>query len=266
MGTSRNDLLIGTHNPDLIYLYPNQGSGTFGVPHVIANLGPDRSFVVADFNGDGRLDIAYNGSDSSNTSGGAIHVLLNQGNGIFDDVLPAALSKGGGLLIVGDFNLDGLPDLAVETTGTTAPITLQVYVNQGQMKFNANSSLILAPVGSIPYSLVVGDFDHDNFPDIAGIGGGFPGATGPFSSVPSVMMYVWGNGIGAFAAQYVIGPAGFYAAAGDVNGDGIPDIVMPDRALSVAVALGRTDRSFPQISSMFPVVASSITAFDFNGD
>ena len=266
LGTGRNDLLIGSHNPDVIYLYANLGEGTFGAPQVIANFGPDRSFAVADFNGDGHLDIAYNGSDSSNVSGGAIHLLINQGNGTFSDVLPVALSKLGGLIVVGDFNVDGLPNLAVESTAQSAPITLQAFLNQGQQNFNPTDQLTLAPAGSNPYSLVVGDFDHDGSPDLAGIGGGFPGASGPFSSVPSVMMYLWGNGNGVFAPQYVIGPAGFYAATGDINGDGIPDMVMPDRQLAVAVALGRTDRNFPQIPSMFPEVASSILAFDFNGD
>lgn len=59
------------------------------------------SIVLADFNGDGKLDIA---------SGGAI-LLLGNGDGTFQNFM--VLGAGGFGIAVGDFNRDGKPDLAV---------------------------------------------------------------------------------------------------------------------------------------------------------
>src|SRR5260370_36663318 len=65
------------------------------------------SVVLADFNGDGKLDIAV-----SNFSSNTISVFLNKGNGTFQHpiVSPVQISAVGlGPLPVGDLNVDGKP-------------------------------------------------------------------------------------------------------------------------------------------------------------
>jgi len=113
-GTGKKDLLIASHNPDVLYLFANQGNGTFGPPSIVASLGPDRSFAVADFDGDGRPDIALSGVDQSGNEN--THVLLNNGGGTFTDTVPSALASVGGTVTAGDFNVDGRIDLAIEGT------------------------------------------------------------------------------------------------------------------------------------------------------
>src|SRR4051794_25975252 len=71
--------------------------------------------VTADFNGDGRADVAVH-RDAGNPP--AVGVLLGNGAGTFQPVRNAAadFSWGGpGSLAVGDFNADGRPDLAAAT-------------------------------------------------------------------------------------------------------------------------------------------------------
>src|SRR5713101_2692097 len=80
------------------------------------------------------------------------------------------------------------------------------------------------------------------------------------------MLILWGDGTGNFTSQQVIGSDGVFSASGDVNGDGIPDIVTPDGMLAATVALGTTGRSFPQPETVLPDVASSISVGDVNGD
>jgi hypothetical protein len=61
-----------------------------------------QQLVVADFDGDGKLDVA---------SGAGNFLLLGNGDGTFQPVLGLGASGAG--ITVGDFNLDGKPDLAV---------------------------------------------------------------------------------------------------------------------------------------------------------
>src|SRR5206468_10900015 len=69
------------------------------------------SLVVADFNGDGKLDLAVGSLGASNTN--QVSVLLGNGDGTFQTALNSTV-PGAGIdgLAVGDFNGDGKPDLA----------------------------------------------------------------------------------------------------------------------------------------------------------
>ncbi len=55
-------------------------------------------------------------------------------------------------------------------------------------------------------------------------------------------------------------------AAGDFNGDGLPDVALTDLGNFVSLALGRTDRNFPSALSLTPAIVGSLSAGDVNGD
>ncbi len=80
------------------------GDGTFQTALITSTpeLPGIESLAVADFNGDGKLDVA---------SGAGNVLLLGNGDGTFQT--PYTLGAGGPGIAVGDFNLDGRPDLAV---------------------------------------------------------------------------------------------------------------------------------------------------------
>jgi len=93
------------------------GDGTFQAPVAYGSGGNAPTFVsVADFAGDGNLDLAVSnlGSSAGGASPGVVSLLLGNGDGTFQ---PAATFQTGGTyaysVSAGDFNGDGHPDLAV---------------------------------------------------------------------------------------------------------------------------------------------------------
>src|SRR5271167_3078370 len=78
-------------------------------PTYPAHLVPE-SIVVADFNGDGNLDIAI-----ANRNSNDISVLLGKGNGTFNGQVKYSVGAGAAPVSIAsaDFNGDGHPDLVV---------------------------------------------------------------------------------------------------------------------------------------------------------
>ena len=157
----------------------NNGSGGFGAPALV----PLGSFgitqvVVADFNRDGKLDIAAADSADGNTI-----VLLGNGGGGFG--APMTLTgTGGGAMAVGDFNGDGIPDLA-----ETAATQLNILLGNGAGGFTTVNSYPFGPGN--PTSVVAADFNHDGRLDLA---------VATVNNTPQVATFL-GDGTGNFAAS-----------------------------------------------------------------
>ena len=133
---------------------------------------PGSEFVLADFDGDGALDVAtLNPGSSGNPS---IDIYLNQGNGMF------GTQNGGGQspnvsvaldssaeyqsLATGDFNGDGKPDLAVGSDGSNGSQVIYAY-NTGTPALFSGSQAFNIP--NYAYSIAAADFNGDGLSDIA---------------------------------------------------------------------------------------------------
>jgi hypothetical protein len=113
---SRTAILIGN------------GDGTFRPPAIITEPGQrvPQYQAVADFNGDGRQDIALSLGWGLQ---GWMEILNGNGDGTFQ---PPALylvpdpksSTSGGVLAAADFNADGKPDIALQVTGNSPGLTV----------------------------------------------------------------------------------------------------------------------------------------------
>ena len=99
-----------------------------------AGANPD-SVAVADFNGDGIPDLAVaNFGTYPNFTDGSVSVLLGNGDGTFQAPASYAVGSNPDWVLVGDFNGDGYPDLAVNNFGSNSVSILlndQVWGGQG---------------------------------------------------------------------------------------------------------------------------------------
>lgn len=169
-------------------------------PHAVA---------VADIDEDGHPDILVDDRDRER-----LRVYRGAGDGSFEEGLP--ISVGGDPyrgMSVADLDGDGHLDVV-----TPNPRSVAVRLGDGAGAFAAVPDLASGSVR--PFSTVVADFDGDGSLDVAAGSGEGPG---------EVMAWL-GRGDGTFepapGAPYPIaeGPTGL--GAGDVDGDGIDDIVV----------------------------------------
>jgi hypothetical protein len=128
------------------------GDGTFQT-HVdyLTGSGPN-GVVTADFNGDGKLDLAV-----SNVNDDTVSVLLGNGDGTFQGQV--VYSAGGNVLVAGDFNGDGRLDLASDETDA-----LSILLGNGDGTFQPR---IDYPTGLGPNGLDQADFNNDGRLDLA---------------------------------------------------------------------------------------------------
>jgi hypothetical protein len=116
-------------------------------------------------------------------------------------------------LAVGDFNGDGIPDLAVAVYDSNS---VSVLLGNGDGSFQPAHSFVAGPG---PASVAVGDFNGDGIHDLAV-------AKDAVGGTVSVLL---GNGDGSFRTTnfaYVAGDQPASVAVGDFNRDGWPDLVV----------------------------------------
>ncbi len=142
-----------------IYLEQGHGNGTFTLIQtrsVDSNLG---QAGVADFNGDGRPDVATIGSAGFDGGRNAMWILLTSPAGQLG--VPAAYQGPAGGLAIADYNGDGAPDIAVDAINA-----IRIYVNAGHGTFPTTTSILAG--GGVA---IAADFTGDGAPDIAGTSG-----------------------------------------------------------------------------------------------
>ncbi len=255
--------LVTLGNSGLTVWFGN-GDGTFrfgrsssSVPAVEAT-----TFVLADLNRDGKLDVVLpNPLPTVLKLSSYIAVALGNGDGTFKPVVQYPLNEPGlNHVAVGDFNGDGVPD--VVATGRSAGVWLLTGIGDGTFHpaqltipllnaFNISVAdlngdgkldlVVTAPAAGGGFDIFFGNgdgtfatpqvFTLDQGPVALAVGpltrGGPPGIAVNWSGSNSVYLY-FGDGKGAFSGPRIVTlPAGYRdgLSIGDMNGDGIPDLL-----------------------------------------
>ena len=198
------------------------GDGTLQVAQASSQaFKPGTLAAVADFNRDGKPDIALTQQNTNLAS-----VLLN-------NTLPTQYPDGRSFaaehnlangygnfadsVAVGDFNKDGLLDIAVSYLQDNS---VRVLLNNGTGASNFNTATVY-PVGNQPYSVVSGDLNGDGYPDLVAVNSNISSPVGTISVLLNNK-----NGTFAPAVTYNVGKQPYQVAIGDINGDGIPDLAV----------------------------------------
>src|ERR687893_1980032 len=218
----RVDVVATISSPQIsLALLPGNGDGTFTAPiHFPNTSGFDSPDVVApDLNNDGKLDVVLLHSIACFTApcvaAEVITVMLGNGDGTFqarDLAAPQHMHA----LDAGDFNRDGIRDLAIGSENTKLHILLGV----GDGTFARQPELTLVPGGdlfSACNDVDVADFNRDTIQDLV-----IPLGNGNGTVV------LLGNGDGTFRPSFRITENAVSSplnlAVADFNLDGFQDI------------------------------------------
>lgn len=238
---------LGTVGPSFLTVMLGDGNGGFIAASKVPAV-QGSTIAVGDFNGDGNLDVAIpDGSQS-------VQIWLGNGKGSFTSASQVPAGQFPFQAAVGDFNLDGKPDLAV--AGQSGQVT--VLEGDGAGGFAPFPASTLS-CGSICMDLAVGDFNGDGFPDLAVVdygNGNQPGKVTIFS----------GDGRGGFTqySSFPTGIAPYFVVSGDLNGDGLPDLVIANKGSNtVSVWLANVGPIQPVGVGNGPI---TLALGDFNGD
>ena len=262
-GNGKLDLVVPNNGGDTVSVLLGNGDGTFQAA-VNYSTGPSPTWVaVGDFNRDGKLDLVV--ADQNCTYNptkcgvGTFSILLGNGDGTFqahvDHHTPQG-AEGLNSVAVGDFNNDGILDLAVAAGIGGGGTQISVLLGKGDGTFQSGVNYT---AGLNPAAITTEDFNHDGKLDLAVV-----------NNIGSVSILL-GNGDGTFQAHvdYVTAsfPFGTVGTA-DFNEDGNLDFAVANSGSNtVSVFLGNGDGTFqPQFQINTGSGPRGAVVGDFNWD
>ena len=228
-GDKKADLILSNADPTtgniIIEILAGNGDGTFKAAQTVLSGAGGTSVSVADFNNDGKLDLAV-------VTGAGVQALLSKGDGTFQPGGTATIQSGFSVnsFVVGDLNGDGKMDLVVDSRmsqscgsfcGNTSQ-RVSAFFGQGTGSFGSEILFytgsahrqLVGSTSSLINDLVAGDFNGDGKSDVGDQAASF-----------EIRL---SNGDGTFTPPIAFQNSGGGAVAADLNGDHLSDLLIPD--------------------------------------
>lgn len=228
--------LLASSSIGVVKLIGN-GDGTFQPQQSVTSTGGD--IALTDANGDGRPDLLV-------ASGGTLAAFINDGSGQFSTGLSSSLPSAIGMAAA-DVNGDGKVD--VVAAGYSSH-TLAVLLGDGNGGFGP-AAVYSTGSDVTPFSPVLADMNGDGHLDVV------------LSSDTDQIGVLINNGDGTFGPVQAF-PAGYAdrVTVGDLNNDGLPDVVVGNYFANTATVLLNTssfggvtgptysiDRTVPEVTA-----------------
>lgn len=198
----------------------NNGRGSLSVFTSVQTNFAIGAATLADFNLDGTLDLVLAGSSSFSGNTAPVYVYFGNGNGVFGSPTVSSFLGSASAVSSGDFNSDGLPDIALANTSNSSgfgAVTLLLNAGSGSFSLGGNFT-----VGGSPRDLKAADFNADGIADVVVVSTNGSGTL------------LLGNGAGSFQVGSNFALFGgntsstfnVSSAVGDLNNDGRPDLAV----------------------------------------
>lgn len=252
------DLITSNYVSNSISVFLNTSTGgtiSFAAKtDFTTNLAP-YSVCVADFDGDGKPDMA-----ASNQLSNTISLFRNTSTpGSISFAAKTEVNAGSSPfgITTGDIDEDGKPDIAFVNNGDVTASVIKNISTPGTISFSARTNYSLSSSTQGPYDVVLSDVDGDGKPDMT--------VTGPVSLI-SVFKNASTSGNILFNTVFFYSASSpYHAGYGDFDGDGKADLAVSN-FIGNTVTVLRNRVNEPFISSFTPTEGSNGTIVTIIGN